>query len=233
MPSRKDKEIICNELAIESTDKSVVPKISRILSYKVIVRDSAGTSKSYSKAAKWELEVMHPREVERKAMEMYTEMPSPEGPEFRWMMIKDVCFFMQLALVIVGCGERLGYPETDPIFGREQKKEDMRKWIVVIFYVGNQIPLLVLRVLMEQKIFKEVIATARLDRPPSGLCEKVLYDVLILPSLGRNLQGCTLVERVMGRGPRGNDIEKQQQQPNLYHDLLYGFRNLLIGGPST
>ncbi|EYU18279.1 hypothetical protein MIMGU_mgv1a003545mg [Erythranthe guttata] len=118
------------------------------------------------------------RKVEREAREMYDgddDKLSDIGSSFRWMMIKDGCFFLQLALLILGCSEQLGYPANDPIFGKKHNKKDVKKWIEAMFHVANW------------------------DSPDqSSLCKKVLYEVLVLPALKRDQdrEGSSLKERI-------------------------------------
>ncbi|KAL0414230.1 UNVERIFIED_CONTAM: hypothetical protein Sradi_1624700 [Sesamum radiatum] len=90
------------------------------------------------------------RKVEKEARETYADRIPGTGSDFRWMMIKDGCFFLQLALFILGCSEQLKYPSNDPIFGRKHNKKDIKKWLEAMFFVGNQIPLVALKELMNQ-----------------------------------------------------------------------------------
>ncbi|KAL7145031.1 hypothetical protein ABFS83_07G051400 [Erythranthe nasuta] len=158
------------------------------------------------------------RKVEREAREMYDggdDKLSDIESSFRWMMIKDGCFFLQLALLILGCSDQLGYPANDPIFGKKHNKKDVKKWIEAMFHVGNQIPLVVLNELMNQSFFQDVINKANWDSPEqSSLCKKVLYEVLVLPALkrDRDREGLSLKERVTPSS-----------------DLLHSLQNHVIG----
>ncbi|KAK4425437.1 hypothetical protein Salat_1737700 [Sesamum alatum] len=160
------------------------------------------------------------RKVEKEARKTYAGKISGTGSDFRWMMMRDGCFFLQLALLICGCShEILGYQSNDAIFGLKRHKKDVKRWIEAMFFAGNQIPLVVLKELMKQKFFQDVIERAKLDTltpPQSDLCRKVLYELLILPALKENLPlkgGSSLVD----------------QQPC---DILHGIENLVLGpGP--
>ncbi|KAK4425430.1 hypothetical protein Salat_1737000 [Sesamum alatum] len=157
------------------------------------------------------------RKVEKEARVTYADRIPGTGSDFRWMMIKDGCFFLQLALFILGCSEQLKYPSNDPIFGRKRNKKDIKKWLEAMFFVGNQIPLVVLKQLMNQKFFQDAIARAKWEIPPSDLCKKALYELLILPAVKRNL-------------PLKWGSNLADQQPS---DMLHGLQHLLIGlGPS-
>lgn len=162
------------------------------------------------------------RKVEQEAREIYADKLSDRESAFRWMMITDGCFFLQLALLILGCSEQLGYPESDPIFGKKLNKKDVKKWIEAMFYVGNQIPLVAIHQLMNQVFFQDVIKRAKWDVPQSSLCKKVLYEVLVLPALKRDPGLYSLKKRIMGKG----NSTLVDQQPS---DLLHGLQNLIMG----
>ncbi|PIN19090.1 hypothetical protein CDL12_08235 [Handroanthus impetiginosus] len=140
--------------------------------------DPAVTKEVYYKAI---------RKVEQRAMEIYADKVQGTNPNFRWMMIKDGCFFLQLALWILGCSEQLKYPSNDPIFGNKHSKKEIKKWIEAMFFVGNQIPFVVLRELMKQRYFQDVIKNVEWNPPPSGLCKKVFYELLVLPARKKKL----------------------------------------------
>ncbi|XP_073119564.1 uncharacterized protein [Henckelia pumila] len=159
------------------------------------------------------------RKVEKEAKLTYSGKTSGTASDFRWMMIKDGCFFLQLALLILGTRpDHLGYPSNDPIFGSEQKKKDVKMWIESMFFVGNQIPLVVLKELMSQEFFQKVIAKEKYDPIPSSLCKKVLHELLVSPSLKKR----SLVQRVVGRNNSGSE-------DNHPSDILHGLQNLVIG----
>lgn len=158
------------------------------------------------------------RKVEKEAKLTYAGKTSGTASDFRWMMIKDGCFFLQLALLILGTRpDHLGYPSNDPIFGSEQKKKDIKMWIESMFFVGNQIPLVVLKELMSQEFFQKVISKENYDPFPSSLCKKVLHELLISPSLKKG----SLVRRLVGRN---NGCKDHQLS-----DILHGLQNLVIG----
>ncbi|XP_075486476.1 UPF0481 protein At3g47200-like [Primulina tabacum] len=158
------------------------------------------------------------RKVEKEAKLTYAGKTSGTASDFRWMMIKDGCFFLQLALLILGTrSDHLGYPSNDPIFGSEQKKKDVKMWIESMFFVGNQIPLVVLKELMNQEFFQKVVAKEKYDPFPSSLCKKVLYELLVSPSLKKG----SLVQRLAGRN---NSCEDHHPS-----DILHGLQNLVIG----
>ncbi|KAL3812428.1 hypothetical protein ACJIZ3_013696 [Penstemon smallii] len=130
------------------------------------------------------------RRVEKEAKETYNEKiaeAAGTNSKFRLMMVKDGCFFLQLAFLILGKSGELGYSENDLIFGKKLNKKDIRKWIESMFFVGNQIPLVVLKELLNEKFFQEVISKGNWDhQPTSSLCKKVLYELLVLPHLNKN-----------------------------------------------
>lgn len=120
------------------------------------------------------------RRIEKEAMESYDGVFPSEKPksEFRWMMVRDGCFFLQLALHILGAGDLLDYPAQNPYFG---KKSDSTSWIPAMFFVGNQIPYVVIRALMKQSFFQDVIRRGRWQCPTDNLAKLVLYLAVVEP----------------------------------------------------
>lgn len=157
-------------------------------------------------------------QVQTEAKETYAEELSITDSNFRWMMIKDGCLFLQLALSILGVTpDKLGYTSNDPIFGVREIKKDAKMWIESMFFMGNQIPLVVLKELMSQKFFQDVIKRVKWEPSPSTLCKKVLYELLVLPAVKKR----SLITRLTGRD---NSFELNQSC-----DLLHGLENLVIG----
>ncbi|KAL3506208.1 hypothetical protein ACH5RR_031590 [Cinchona calisaya] len=104
--------------------------------------------------------------------------------EFRWMMIQDGCFFLLLALLILGVSpNQLGYPDKHIIFGKKDNEEDVKRWIESMFFVGNQIPLVVLNELMKQSFLQAIVQRVKNWEIPSDLSKKILYNLLVLPAL--------------------------------------------------
>ncbi|CAA3022717.1 Hypothetical predicted protein [Olea europaea subsp. europaea] len=138
------------------------------------------------------------------------------GPEFRWMMIKDGCLFLQLVLCVLGGGQQLGYPPDHIISGQKKNYKDIKELIEAMFFVGNQIPFTVLKELMKQSYFKNVIKKWKWEQP-SDLCRTALYELLLLPA-----QEVHDSRKVFAS--RFNWL--QQQQPS---DLLHGLQLLILG----
>ncbi|CAA2991159.1 Hypothetical predicted protein, partial [Olea europaea subsp. europaea] len=97
------------------------------------------------------------RKIEKEARATYDdgEVDHLSGPEFRWMMIKDGCLFLQLVLCVLGGAQQFGYPPGHILFGQKKnnKYKDIKEWIEAMIFVGNQIPLIVLKELMKQSYF--------------------------------------------------------------------------------
>ncbi|KAK4405947.1 hypothetical protein Sango_0601200 [Sesamum angolense] len=146
------------------------------------------------------------RDVEKEAMEIYDGSFESTDSDFRLMMIKDGCFFLQLALLILGGPEPLGYPPNHVIFGRDQNKKKMTCWLDSMFYVGNQIPVVVLRELMRQKFFQQL--TKRKWDQPSVLSKRVFVR-------GRS-----------ARKQKAGALLKDQGPPT---DVLEGLRRMILG----
>ncbi|CAA3002400.1 Hypothetical predicted protein [Olea europaea subsp. europaea] len=54
------------------------------------------------------------------------------------------------------CAQQLGYPPGHILFGQKKnnKYKDIKEWIEAMFFVGNQIPLIVLKELMKQRYLR-------------------------------------------------------------------------------
>lgn len=165
------------------------------------------------------------RTVEKQARETYADddedtVNNLTGSQFRWMMIKDGCFFLHLALFMLGGWKQLGYLPDDKIFG---KKPNIRGWIKSIFLAGNQIPLVVLRELMKQSYFQQVIAQQKWEKPKADVCKMVLYQFILLPALENQQMRGILFSQLRGL------IRRPLQQPPPPSDILHGLHILVVG----
>ncbi|KAI3469823.1 hypothetical protein Pfo_026486 [Paulownia fortunei] len=169
------------------------------------------------------------RNVEKEAMETYAGSFVLTDSDFRWMMIKDGCFFLQLALLILGGSEPLGYPVDHVIFGRRQNRKKYTTWLNSMFFVGNQIPVVVLQELMKQSFFQKVLLEKGTWDRPSVLSQRVLYELLVLPSLDISSpeRGFFQWNCCRGRSARREeDYTLLQNQPS---DVLQGLQSMILG----
>nr|XP_009772245.1 PREDICTED: uncharacterized protein LOC104222680 [Nicotiana sylvestris] len=138
-----------------------------------------------SKATTTEIYMSAIREIEKEARDSYdfidpklTKIP---GQQFRWMMIKDGCFFLQLSFSLLGVHDnQLELKQHSTSSGLNKYK-----CVASMFHVGNQIPLVVLRQLLEQKHFQNLIKDGKWEPPTSDLAKMTLFHVLISPMLER------------------------------------------------
>ncbi|KAL0293783.1 UNVERIFIED_CONTAM: hypothetical protein Scaly_2575400 [Sesamum calycinum] len=111
------------------------------------------------------------RLIEEEAKSCYADdgvTKSLTGPQFREMMIEDGCFFLQLALYLLGGSQQLGYPADHDIFSKRSNHprfREVKNWIEAMFLVGNQIPLVVLKELIKQSYFQKVIKAGKWKQP--------------------------------------------------------------------
>ncbi|PIN25699.1 hypothetical protein CDL12_01552 [Handroanthus impetiginosus] len=171
------------------------------------------------------------REIEKSARDSYAREEADRftDSQFRWMMIFDGCFFLQLALYVLDGSQQLGYRADHNIFGKSRsdpRYKDVKKWIEAMFFVGNQLPLVVLKRLMKQSYFQKVINEWK-PRQPSDLSRRALYGLLLLPekrSYSPRMWGAvkSLWEKVFDSRIHW----MLQQKPN---DLLHGFHLLVLG----
>lgn len=165
------------------------------------------------------------RGVEKQARETYAAadegtVNNLTGSQFRWMMIKDGCFFLHLALFVLGGSEQLGYLPDGKIFG---KKPNIRGWIKSIFLAGNQIPLVVLRELMKQSYFQQVIAQGKWEKPKDNACKMVLYQFILLPALeNQQMRGISFAQLT-------GLVRRPLPQPPPPSDILHGLHMLVVG----
>ncbi|KAI3469840.1 hypothetical protein Pfo_026503 [Paulownia fortunei] len=158
--------------------------------------------------------------IEQEARNSYADelIDHLTGSEFRLMMIKDGCFFLHLALLLVGASVQLGYPGGHGIFGRARSKRDIKRWMEAMLFVGNQIPIVVLKELMKLSFFQQVITDKRKWEQPQGIFRRTLYELLGLPAVGGVANNC-FVEKsvdllhglqclVLGSGPKPNETER-------------------------
>ncbi|PIN23467.1 hypothetical protein CDL12_03812 [Handroanthus impetiginosus] len=182
-------------------------------------------------AATTEIYMSAIREIEKSARDSYAgeEADRFTDSQFRMMMILDGCFFLQLALHVLGGSQQLGYPADHNIFGKstsDPRYKDVKKWIEAMFFVGNQLPLVVLKQLMKQSYFQKVINEWK-PKQPSELSRKALYELLLLPekrSYSPRMWGAleSLWEKVFDSRIHW----MLQQKPS---DLLHGLHLLVLG----
>ncbi|KAG8369835.1 hypothetical protein BUALT_Bualt14G0055000 [Buddleja alternifolia] len=175
------------------------------------------------------------RNVQTEAMDAYAGSGnlSVKGSDFHWMMIKDGCFFLQLALVMLGGAEALGHPPGHVIFGvRKANQKKIKTWLDAMFFVGNQIPLVILQELMKQSFFQQVIHDGKWE-PPTVLSKRVLYELLVLPSLDIRIPEKRFLQWICCNKGRSARMEKdslfliKDKKPPC--DILQGLRSMILG----
>ncbi|KAG8369824.1 hypothetical protein BUALT_Bualt14G0053900 [Buddleja alternifolia] len=175
------------------------------------------------------------RNVQKEAIDAYAGNGSlpVKGSDFLWMMIKDGCFFLQLALVILGGAKLLGHPPDHVIFSNQQNSKKITMWLDAMFFAGNQIPLIVLQELMKQSFFHNVIAKGEWVRP-SVLSKRILYELLVLPSLDIRSPEKSFILPLMcckGRSAR-SEKDCHVLLKDIIHqpcDVLQGLRSMILG----
>ncbi|KAG8391670.1 hypothetical protein BUALT_Bualt01G0211400 [Buddleja alternifolia] len=154
------------------------------------------------------------RKIDKKTHDAYRDkFEEIEDPDFRRLMIIDGCFFLQLAITILGGYHLLGYPPDQVLFS----DKDLQMWSDAMFFVGNQIPISVLQELMKQRFFQNVIKSGTWHRP-SSWSKQILYDLLISPSLvnATSKFNCFCRKRRDSKAP-------------IPCDILQGLRDLVLG----
>ncbi|KAK4425319.1 hypothetical protein Salat_1725900 [Sesamum alatum] len=171
------------------------------------------------------------RLIEEKAKSCYADgaTNSLTGPQFREMMIRDGCFFLQLALYLLCGSQQLGYPADHDVFSKRSNPprfRDVKDWIQAMFFVGNQIPLVVLKELIKQRYFQKLIKAGKWKQP-SELFRRALYELLLLPELeAQNPRSWRAAKGLWGKVFASRIQWLQLQQPT---DLLHGLQLLILG----
>ncbi|KAH6834674.1 hypothetical protein C2S53_019816 [Perilla frutescens var. hirtella] len=160
-------------------------------------------------------------DIEQQALDSYDravveKLKLKRGKEFRRMMVRDGCFFLQLSLHVLGAAELLDYSEQNPYF---RKGSDSSSWIPAMFFVGNQIPCAVIRALMKQDFFKNVIdggsKTGMWQRQrqrwtdEKDLTKLVLYQMVVEPEL----------EKRVGFFSKSRHESRESAPSNILHAL--------------
>lgn len=186
------------------------------------------------------------RRVEKEARAAYggdAELADLTESEFRWKMIIDGCFFLQLALSLLNASVLLdlNYPDDDPIFGKKQSTKTFMGLIKSMFLVGNQIPLVVLSELMNQNYFRTVIDSVQgWERPSDMLSKQLLYDLLVDPLISngklwswKNSQTLEKLRDLMRSMACWSIHAEKPTYDSSHHekpsDLLHGLQLFLLG----
>ncbi|KAA8530928.1 hypothetical protein F0562_005613 [Nyssa sinensis] len=173
------------------------------------------------------------RRIENLARNTYSDnsVDLLKRSQFQWMMIKDGCFILQLALFALGGKEQLGHPPDHLIFGEQRNmNKRIRKWTKSLFFVGNQIPLVVLRELMKQSFFQQVLSAGKWERQYPDLFRRALYQMLVLPEQNKQTHHRMFTTTLLHGLSQKLGFETKdyflQQEPS---DLLHGLQLLVVG----
>lgn len=119
------------------------------------------------------------RRIEAEARNCYDEvMDDRLTPEiFELMMIKDGCFFLHLALQLLG----VEFTTDHGVLSTIPKMIKTASWRKALLTVGNQIPTIVIKELMKQAYFQNIVRNHRWEKP-RDLFRMALYDLLLSPA---------------------------------------------------
>ncbi|XP_031098797.1 uncharacterized protein LOC116002770 isoform X2 [Ipomoea triloba] len=149
-------------------------------------------------------------EVVKEAKSVYDGPNIDEMRESRfiYMMINHGCLFLLQMFVFLGLGVNqlkdlsgLSGPDLDILFGSDHKDIETRKnrFTKSAVFPGNQIPLLVLKKLIDSSsFFKKVVLEENWEKPSSSsssspdlVLKSVLYDLILGPVLKTHTQEAT------------------------------------------
>ncbi|XP_027118884.2 uncharacterized protein [Coffea arabica] len=122
-------------------------------------------------------------DIEEKARATYAEeaLQNMDQVDFQELMAVDGCFFLLIAFFILGVGSpgvELKFSDDHPIFGIGCVKENMDMWLSSMFFVGNQMPFIVLEQLMKLRFFQE-LKTKNEWKQPLELAKRAIYELLV------------------------------------------------------
>lgn len=140
--------------------------------------------------------------------------------DFQVLMAVDGCFFLLVAFSILGVGSlgiELKFPDSHPIFGIGCVREKMDMWLNSMFFVGNQMPFIVLKQLMKLRFFQE-LKTNNEWKQPLELAKRAIYE-LLMTELGQkpvDLMHC--LQRLMPGTKSGSDVVIPIIGNNVFHE---------------
>ncbi|XP_070041605.1 uncharacterized protein [Nicotiana tomentosiformis] len=167
------------------------------------------------------------RRIEKEARASYhpeSEVITMSGKDFRDMMLKDSCLFLQLSFSLLRGDNKLDdFPHL-----RNISLSNRHKWVESMFHVGNQIPLVVLRELLNQRYFREVLIKNGKWKEPSSnnLAKMTLFRVLISPALERL---CCISVQFPSVSKHARRLKIWTNQLKGCCDVLHGLHLLLLG----
>ncbi|XP_070014526.1 uncharacterized protein [Nicotiana sylvestris] len=180
------------------------------------------------------------RRIEKEARASYhpeSEVIAMSGKDFRDMMLKDSCLFLQLSFSLLRGDNKLddfphlrnsSFKLDDFPHLRNISLSNRHKWVESMFHVGNQIPLVVLRELLNQRYFREVIKNGKWKEPSSNnLGKMTLFRVLLSPAIER-LRCCISVQ-FLPVSKHARRLKIWTNQLKECCDVLHGLHLLLLG----
>ncbi|XP_059274634.1 uncharacterized protein LOC132029358 [Lycium ferocissimum] len=182
------------------------------------------SSSKSREAAVIEIYMSSLRQIENKAKASYDPDPVLDklsNKDFRDTMLKDSCLFLQLSFSLLHGDDKLdAFPHL-----RNISLSNRHKWVESMFHVGNQIPLVVLRVLLKKRYFQEVVKNGKWKEPSSDLAKMALFRLLLSPALDKP-QRRIKVPSVRKHARR---LMHWTQQLKECSDVLHGLHLLLLG----
>lgn len=129
------------------------------------------------------------RNIEKKAKDSYDPDPviwdKLSNSDFRDMMLKDTCLFLQLSFSLFRAvdnklddGELVDFPHLRNIISLSKR----HKWVESMLHVGNQIPLVVIREVLKQSYFRQVVDNGKWKEPLFDPVKKSLFRILLSPT---------------------------------------------------
>ncbi|KAJ4959817.1 hypothetical protein NE237_019727 [Protea cynaroides] len=151
--------------------------------------------------------------VDEQARNIYKEDPFnqvPVGDEFLQIMIDQGCFILQVILFSLGVSEKLN---------DDWSKHRVKAWVTSLFCIRNQLPLVVLKEIMKQSFFKELLKSRKKWRRPKDMARMVFYDQLVEPMLEGPGHKVNFMKQIVNGVIKKSMGFSDQEPPTLLHAL--------------
>lgn len=175
------------------------------------------------------------RNIENEAKASYfPELDALSSKDFRDMMLKDGCLFLQLCFSLFrnNVGNNIINVDDDVKFDdfphlRNIFLLNRHKWMESILHVGNQIPLVVIRELLNKSYFRQVVQKGKWKEPSFDPAKRALFRILLSPLLHTGVWRMKSFPYCIGK--RAQRLTRWSHQLEECCDVLHGIHLLFLG----
>ncbi|XP_043706324.1 uncharacterized protein LOC122655979 isoform X2 [Telopea speciosissima] len=204
-PCQQEEEPRLGMFNFSSFDSFEVRKAWDLVQTRTTGADAMATRNKYIEAVK---------KVEEQARKIYrddTRAPVPSGDDFVAKMIDQGCFVLQVALLSLGgASEKLN---------QNWNKALVEGWVPSLFRISSQLPLVILKKLMKQSFFQEVLKSRKQWNRPKDMARMILYEQLVEPMLEGSGQKVDFMNQFVNGLINKSMGFSDQEPPTLLHAL--------------